>query len=81
MIRIKNMRFEIGMAVTVEIAVNWDVMVMDCSLVERYYYLGECAASIFRMKTEAAHSSEILVPNITDHKASQLRRLQSSHCS
>jgi hypothetical protein len=52
MIRIENMRLEIGMAVTVKIAVNWDVMVMGCSLVDRYYCLGGCAAPIFRMEED-----------------------------
>jgi hypothetical protein len=39
MIRIGNVRFEIVMAVTVKIAVKWDVMA--CSLVGRYYCLGD----------------------------------------
>jgi hypothetical protein len=46
------MRYEIGMAVTVKIAVNWDVMVMDCGLVERYDCLWGCAASIFKMEED-----------------------------
>ena len=35
----QNWKCEIVMAVTVKIAVNWDVM--ECSLVERYYCLGD----------------------------------------
>jgi len=38
MIRIGNVRFEIVMAVTLKIAVKWDVM--ESSLVDRYYCLG-----------------------------------------
>ena len=50
MIRIGNVGFEIVMVVTVKIAVNWNVL--ECSLVERYYCLGGCAASIFWMEED-----------------------------
>jgi hypothetical protein len=50
MIRTENMRFEIVMAVTVNITVNWDAMA--CSLVDRYHCLGKCAASIFRTEQD-----------------------------
>lgn len=51
MIRIGNVRFEIVMAVTVKIAVNWDVM--ECSLVDRYYCLGDVSLKFWCLMSQA----------------------------